>query len=248
MTFAAGAATATVTVDPTTDSTVEADETVILTLAAGTGYNVASPGAATGTISNDDIDVSLAVSPASVAEDGATNLVYTFTRTGDLQCPDGQLQRYRHGGQYRLHGTSTGSQTVTFAAGAATATVTVDPTVDSTVEADETVILTLAAGTGYNVASPGAATGTISNDDIDVIARGSPASVAEDGATNLVYTFTRTAICQALTVNYTLPARRTIPTTRHQHRQPNHDLRRGSAPPPSPSTPPRTAPSKPMKP
>ena len=34
---------------------------MILTIATGTGYNVASPGAATGTISNDDIDVSLAV-------------------------------------------------------------------------------------------------------------------------------------------------------------------------------------------
>ena len=110
MTFAAGAATATVTVDPTVDSTVEADETVILTLATGTGYNVASPGAATGTISNDDIDVSLAVSPASVAEDGATNLVYTFTRTGDLSQALTSTTRHRHGGQHRLHGTSTGSQ------------------------------------------------------------------------------------------------------------------------------------------
>ena len=186
------------------DSTVEADETVILTLAAGTGYNVASPGAATGTISNDDIDVSLAVSPASVAEDGAANLVYTFTRTGDLS--QALTVNYDVTGSAvntDYTGTSTGSQTVTFAAGAATATVTVDPTVDSTVEADETVILTLAAGTGYNVASPGAATGTISNDDIDVSLAVSPASVAEDGAANLVYTFTRTGdLSQALTVNY----------------------------------------------
>ena len=33
-----------------------------------------------------------------------------------------------------------------------TATVTVDPTADNTVEPDETVILTVTAGTGYNVA------------------------------------------------------------------------------------------------
>ena len=44
--------------------------------------NVGSPNSASGTITNDDTDVSVAVSPASVAEDGATNLVYTFTRTG----------------------------------------------------------------------------------------------------------------------------------------------------------------------
>src|SRR6185369_1603528 len=70
------------TVNPETDSTVEPDETVALTLAAGTGYNVASPSSATGTIINDDTDVSVAVSPASVAEDGATNLTYTFSRVG----------------------------------------------------------------------------------------------------------------------------------------------------------------------
>ena len=40
------------------------------------------PSSATGTITNDDTDVTVAVAPSSVAEDGATNLVYTFTRTG----------------------------------------------------------------------------------------------------------------------------------------------------------------------
>jgi hypothetical protein len=42
---------------------------------------------AVGTILNDDAAplplISLAVAPASVTEDGATNLIYTFTRTGD---------------------------------------------------------------------------------------------------------------------------------------------------------------------
>jgi hypothetical protein len=55
---------------------------VILTLTTGTGYNVAAPSAATGTILNDDTEVSVAVSPTSVTEDGPTNMVFTFTRTG----------------------------------------------------------------------------------------------------------------------------------------------------------------------
>ena len=70
------------TVHPTADSAVEPNETVSLTLATGTGYNVASPSAATGTIANDDTDVTVAVAPTSVAEDSGTDLVYTFTRTG----------------------------------------------------------------------------------------------------------------------------------------------------------------------
>ena len=68
VTFAAGSATAGVSVDPTQDSAVEPDETVILTVAAGTGYNIASPDSATGTIENDDTNVSVAVSPSSVQE------------------------------------------------------------------------------------------------------------------------------------------------------------------------------------
>ena len=82
MTFLAGSSTATVTVDPTADGAAELDETVILTVTAGTGYNVGAPSVATGTIINDDTEVSVAVSPSSVLEDGATNMVYTFTRIG----------------------------------------------------------------------------------------------------------------------------------------------------------------------
>jgi Ca2+-binding RTX toxin-like protein len=56
--------------------------------------------------------------------------------------------------------------TVTFAVGSDTAIVTVDPTTDTTVEADETVSLTLASGTGYTIATTSAVTGTIANDDV----------------------------------------------------------------------------------
>src|SRR6185437_8299664 len=75
-----GQTTATVTIDPTADNVAEPDETVILTVTSGTGYNVGAPSSATGTIVNDDASVTVVVSPASVAEDGMANLVYTFTR------------------------------------------------------------------------------------------------------------------------------------------------------------------------
>ena len=70
------------TLDPTTDSTVEPDETAILTVVSGASYDVGIPASATGTITNDDTDVTVAVAPSSVEEDGAPNLVYTFTRNG----------------------------------------------------------------------------------------------------------------------------------------------------------------------
>jgi len=72
-----------VTVDPTADSDIEADETVVLTLAPGTGYTIGTVTPVTGTITNDDYpSITLAVTPASVTEDGTANLIHTFTRTG----------------------------------------------------------------------------------------------------------------------------------------------------------------------
>ena len=151
------------------------DETVILTVTAGTGYNVGAPSVATGTIINDDTEVSVAVSPSSVLEDGATNMVFTFTRTGIISGPltvnfsvGGTAAYAPPGGDYQtdnpLTFTAT-SGTVTFLAGSSTATVTADPFGDADLEANETVILTVTAGAGYTVGSPNSATGTILNDD-----------------------------------------------------------------------------------
>jgi Ca2+-binding RTX toxin-like protein len=204
VTIGANSATATVTVTPTGDTTVEADETVALSLAAGTGYALGTTTPVVGTITNDDLPVvTLAVAPASVTEDGVADLIYTFTRSG--LTTNALTVNYTLGGtatngtDYATIGTS-----VTFAAGSATATVTVNPTTDTTAEADETVALTLAAGAAYTVGTATAVVGTITNDDLPVVtlAVAAPAAVAEDGATNLAYTFTRTGpTTNALTVN-----------------------------------------------
>lgn len=211
----ASSSTATVTIDPSADTTVEPDETVNLTVTSGAGYSVGSPSSATGTIVNDDTDVSVAVSPASVAEDGATNLVYTFTRVGvttnaltvNFSIAVGGNNAV-FPGDYTESGAATFAPpvgTVTFGAGSSTATVTVDPTADPIVEPDETVIFTVTSGTGYNVGSPSSATGTITNDDADVAVTVAPSSVTEDGPTNLVYTFTRTGFTLApVTVNFSV--------------------------------------------
>ncbi|MBA4451481.1 endo-1,3-1,4-beta-glycanase ExsH, partial [Cylindrospermopsis raciborskii CS-506_D] len=120
------------------------------TLASGTGYTIGTTSGVTGTITNDDTQVTLAVSPTTVTEDGTNNLVYTFTR--DVFISNALTVNYTIGGtanngsDYVSIGTS-----VTFAAGSSTATVAVDPTADTTVESDETVILTLASGTGYTI-------------------------------------------------------------------------------------------------
>jgi len=164
---------------------------VSLTLASGTGYNIGTTAAVTGTILDNDTIVTLAVAPASVTEDGTTNLVYTFTRNGFTS--NALTVNYFIGGS-ATHGTDYSSigSSVTFAAGSSTATVTVDPTADNNFETDETVVLSLASGTGYTIGTTTPATGTIVNDDTIVTLAVSPSTVTEDGTANLVYTVTRT--------------------------------------------------------
>ncbi|MFN7658342.1 MAG: beta strand repeat-containing protein, partial [Dolichospermum sp.] len=203
VTFAANATTATVTVDPTADTTVESDETVVLTLATGTGYTIGTPTAVTGTINNDDTNVTLAVSPGSVTEDGTNNLVYTFTRTGVTT--NALTVNYTLGGTATLNTdyTRTGTNnTVTFAANSSTATVIVDPTADTTVEPDETVILTLATRTGYTVGTPNTATGTINNDDFSQLSI-NDITVVEGKDNNAILTVTvDNPNSQQISVNY----------------------------------------------
>jgi Ca2+-binding RTX toxin-like protein len=209
ITFAANSTIATLTIDPTADTTIEANETVALTLATGTGYTVGTTTAVTGTITNDDLpSITLAVAPTSINEDGTTNLVYTFTRTGPTTSPltvNYGITGTADATDYTGATPGTG-KTITFAANSATATLTIDPTADTTIESDETVALTLATGTGYTVGTTAAVTGTITNDDFPSITLAvAPASVLEDGTPNLVYTFTRTgATTNALTVNYSI--------------------------------------------
>ncbi|MDD1457147.1 VCBS repeat-containing protein, partial [Dolichospermum sp. ST_sed7] len=109
--------------------------------------------AATWINSEDAIVVTLAVSPNSVTEDGTANLVYTFTRTGDTT--NALNVNYSIAGTANI-GDYTGAtpgtgKTITFAAGASTTNLTINPTADTVVEGNETVALTLASGTDYIV-------------------------------------------------------------------------------------------------
>lgn len=188
VTIPSGATTATVVIDPVADTVVEPNETVILTVAAGSGYTVTAPASATGTILNDDLPTaSIAVSPASVTEDSGTPLVYTVT----LDQPALAAISIN----FTVGGTATSgsdyaavSSPLVIAAGATTGTITVTPTADSAVEPNETVALTLAAGTGYVVGAPASATGTILDDDQPAISVSDvTANEGNSGTTNFIF-------------------------------------------------------------
>ncbi|WP_425510807.1 putative Ig domain-containing protein [Xanthomonas hortorum] len=168
----ANATTASFPITPVADGTVEADETVVFSVASGSGYSIGNPSTATATILNDDApSASIAVSPASVAEDGATNLVYTVTLD---QAPVNAVSVAFSIGGSATSGTDYAavSSPLVIAAGQTSGTITITPTADATVEADETVVLTVVAGSGYAVGTPTSATGTILNDDAVVVTVG----------------------------------------------------------------------------
>src|SRR5207237_1035028 len=132
----------------------------------------------------------------------------TISRTGDTSAA--LTVNYTLGGtaqngtDYEQLGTS-----VTMAAGASSATVTVTPIDDTQVEGNETEVLTISTEAGYTVGSPSSATVTIHDNDQGpslptVTVTASDANASESGDTG-AFTITRTGgTASALTVNYSL--------------------------------------------
>ncbi|REJ53046.1 MAG: endo-1,3-1,4-beta-glycanase ExsH [Microcystis aeruginosa DA14] len=206
LTFTPGQISQDIIISVNGDTAIEPDETFLINLANPSNALI-TDNQGLGTITNDDGDntsVTLAVSPGSVTEDGTTNLVYTFTRTGVTTNP--LTVNYTLGGTATLNTdyTRTGTNnTVTFAAGSTTAKVTIDPTADTTVEPNETVILTLAAGTGYKVGTTTPVTGTITNDDFPQLSI-NDITVVEGKDNNAILTVTvDNPNPQPITFNYT---------------------------------------------
>ncbi|WP_425612716.1 putative Ig domain-containing protein [Xanthomonas vesicatoria] len=183
------ASSASFSVTPIADGVVEPDETVTFSVANGTGYSPGSPASATATIVNDDVTTaSIAVSPASVAEDGGTNLTYTVTLTN----PSSTAVSIG----FSIGGTATSgtdfaavNSPLVIPAGQTSGSIVIDPTADATSEPDETVVITLSAGSGYVVGSPNSATGTIVNDDVPSLSI-NDVSVNEGNAGTTTATFT----------------------------------------------------------
>ncbi|QER96454.1 autotransporter domain-containing protein [Xanthomonas phaseoli pv. dieffenbachiae] len=201
----ANATSVSFSITPVADTTVEPDETAIFSVASGTDYSVGNPSSATATIVNDDFPVAtITVSPASVYEDGAPNLVYTVALS--QPSPSALSIGFNVGGT-ATNGTdyATINSPLVIAAGQTSGTITVNPTPDTTVEPDETVVISLNAGSGYTVGSPNSATGTILNDDLPGLSI-NDVSVNEGnaGTTNAAFTVSLSAPAGAGGVSFDL--------------------------------------------
>ncbi|MEK7414610.1 MAG: Calx-beta domain-containing protein, partial [Planctomycetota bacterium] len=206
VTIGAGATYVDVVLTPVNDGVSEVAETAILDVIAGTGYAPGSPASATITILDDDANLAtVAVGDADCQEASSNNGTFIITRLGNRAAAI--TVNYTMSGQ-ATNGTDYVSLvgTVSVAANANTATVTVDPTDDTVYEGSETVILTIAAGTGYTVGSPASASLDLLDNDKPTVSIVATDALADESGATATYTVSRTGITTLgdLVVSYTV--------------------------------------------
>jgi hypothetical protein len=198
--FAPGEINHTVTIDVAGDMAVEADETFTLTLSNPSAGATLGTASASGTIINDDAQLSVAALAATKAEgqSGTTALTFLVTRSGDTSAA--------HTAAFTVAGSGANpaaasdfaggvlpSGTVSFAPGEASRTVTVAVAGDTTIEPDETFTLTLSNPSAGATLGTASASGTIINDDaqLSVAALAATKAEGQSGTTALTFLVTR---------------------------------------------------------
>ncbi len=211
--FAAAATTATCAVTGNGNSAVDGNINAVVAVAAGAGYTAGTPSSATGTITDDDgpQTVTIAVSPASVAENGGSPLVFTVTRAG------GSPSQLAQPLTVNLSGTGTAATsrysttcgaTLTIAATQATASCNVTPIDNATIDGSATAVVSIGSSAGYTTGSPSSATGTINDDDVAINAvAGNTGSAASMGITEGAvarFSVSCPTLAAPFTVNYSI--------------------------------------------
>ena len=180
----------------TGDTDVESDETIDLSLGTPTGdASLGSQTTTTYTINNEDTPVAtITASDDTATELGTTPGSFTVSLNAVNNTGSDIVVDYTVGGDATPgsdYNTLSGS--VAISDGQTNASILVTPIDDSLTELDETVVVTLAAGTGYTVGTPNNDTVTIvSEDDIQpagytVIINNDPINSANQN--NVSFTF-----------------------------------------------------------
>ncbi len=167
--IAAGQASVAITVTPIDDALVEGTETVIATLSANAAYTLGSPSSATVNIADDDTSGTLPIitvtsTDAIASEGGSDTGNITITRSGSTT--NALTVQLAYGGT-AVNGAdyTTRPSSVTIAAGASTATLTLTAIDDALVEGAEIAVISAAAGGGYTLGTPGYTSIRINDND-----------------------------------------------------------------------------------
>ena len=219
--FAAPAANASVTINPgdteatisistVDDSSAEDSESFTVTLGTPTNAGLGTS-SATGTINDDDLEVTIA--NASAIEGSPVAFTVTLSANAPSEgvtvnytvsvgiSDTATLTTSEPGG---ADFTAVSGQDVTISSGSNTAVINVSTNGDTTDEPDETFTVTLNSAMGADLGNPSVATGTITdNDDPPTVTLGTHADV-EEGETINVPVMLSAVSAKLVTVEYTL--------------------------------------------
>lgn len=167
---ASGQSSVVVVMTPIDDTAVEGVETVIMTLATGTGYTLGASTSATVTLTENEQAVSITASDRAGFEPGTDTGQITITRASTSLGSALPVA-------YTISGSASSgldftalSGSVTIAANATSATVSISPVDDALVEGMETVALTLTPNAAFGIIGPNAATIEIGDNETAVSA------------------------------------------------------------------------------
>ena len=209
LTFTSGQTSQQINVPILGDYAIEGNETFTMTLSGAANATVGM-GTATGTIQNDDVAGTLALSSSTYSvNENAGTVTVTVNRNGGLASGVGVSYATSNGTATAGSDYTFSSGTLTFAGGATSMTFTVPITSGSVPEGNETFNVALSSATGGGtIGTPSSAIITIVDDDSEtptVTLMANDPNASEVGPDNGQYMVTRTgSTASALTVNYTI--------------------------------------------
>ncbi len=175
VTIPAGSASAPIPVTTIDDAESERLETVVVTIDAGPDYAIGASRSAWVRIEDDDVDalpqVCVAVESEGLAETDGLSNAFLLTRTGDATAPLTVSFAWEGEATPGLDFGPVGG-TATFAAGATTHHVLLDPAADGLLEGDERIVLRVLPGAAYRVGGQPAVPLTLSDAEVGAPAPG----------------------------------------------------------------------------
>ena len=206
-TFAPGSTTTTVTVTPTDDLVFEGNETVILTVTTGTGYNVGTAKTATVTIADNDAIPQLSISDIAITEGNSGTKNANFILS--LSNPSKQTIRVNY--QTVDDDATTANSdyvaktgTITFTPGQTTQTLPITINGDTVGEINETFSVLLSNAVNATLVK-NEGIGTIRNDDLPSVTVTPIYTQATESGVPGIFQLNRVgSITQSLNVNFSL--------------------------------------------
>jgi len=166
VTFLAGASSTNITVQVIDDNTAELTETVILNITGSANYGVTTGSATVSILDNEPTEVSIALAQTEnrlLEGYSASKVGFQVTRRG-LITPALSVN-LSYSGTATLGADYAAPGTASIGSGVATATINITPIDDELYEGIETVNVSVATGTGYNIGAPSNASAVIIDDD-----------------------------------------------------------------------------------